>query len=363
MNTYRVAIVGLGRMGSTIDDEVQDEASLTLPYSIASTCRASERLELVAGSDLRSDRRDAFRERWGVEALYEDYLDMVAEARPDIVAICTTATGLDKPGNRAPSAEFRGDSHADLTVALSEAGVPMLYVEKAMASSMAAADEALAACQRNGTRINVGVLRRFHPAYQQMKAATDRGDIGEPASVVHFGASSLMHGHIHSIDTISYLLGDPGIDEVRGELEPEDAVDQNMVYADPRARFDLRMSNGVGVTSVPTGTIEVEILGSEGSIRALNNNADITLRRAATGGGRRAKWEDATAPEWTPKSAVINCMEDLVDAHETGRPALADSKQSHHMTEACIAVAESHRQGGAWVSLPVANRDLYVFHV
>ena len=363
MNTYRVAIVGLGRMGSTIDDEVQDEASVTLPYSIASTCRASERLELVAGSDLRLDRRDAFRERWGVEALYEDYLEMVARERPDIVAICTTATGLDKPGNRAPSAEFRGDSHAELTTALAEAGVPMLYVEKAMACSMAAADEALAACQKSGARINVGVLRRFHPAYQQMKAVIDRGDIGEPASVVHFGASSLMHGHIHSIDTISYLLGDPGIDAVRGELEPEDAVHGNMVSADPRARFDLKMSNGVGVSSVPAGTIEVEVLGSEGSVRALNNNSSITLRRTATAGGRRARWEDATAPEWTPRSAVLNCMEDLVDAHETDRPALADAKQSHGITEACIAVAESHRQGGGWVSLPMANRDLYVFHV
>lgn len=363
MKTYRVAIVGLGRMGSTIDDEVQDEASVTLPYSIASTCRTSERLELVAGSDLRQDRRDAFRERWGVEALYEDYLEMVARERPDIVAICTTATGLDKPGNMAPSEEFRGDSHADLTAALSEAGVPMMYVEKAMASSMTAADKAIAACQRNGTRINVGVLRRFHPAYQQMKAVIDRGDIGEPESVVHFGASSLMHGHIHSIDTISYLLGDPGIDAVRGELEPEDAVSENMVYADPRARFDLKMSNGVGVTSVPTGTIEVEVLGSKGSVRALNNNTSITLRRTATTGRRRARWEESTGPDWTPRSAVVNCMEDLVDAHETGRPALADSKQSHHMTEACIAVAESHRQGGSWVSLPMANRDLYVFHV
>jgi predicted dehydrogenase len=196
-----------------------------------------------------------------------------------------------------------------------------------------------------------------------MKAVIDRGDIGDPASVVHYGASSLMHGHIHSIDTISYLLGDPGIDAVRGELGPDDAVGGNMLYADPRARFDLRMSNGVGVTSVPTGTIEVEVLGSEGSVRALNNNTSITLRRAATGGGRRAKWGDAIAPEWTPRSAVVNCLEDLVDAHETGRPALADAAHSHHMTEACIAVAESHRIGGSWVPLPMDNRDLYVFHV
>ena len=172
-----------------------------------------------------------------------------------------------------------------------------------------------------------------------------------------------MHGHIHSIDTISYLLGDSGIDAVRGELEPGAAVHGNMVSADPRARFELKMSNGVGVWSVSTGTIEVEVLGSEGSVRALNNNNGMVLRRTGAAGGRRQKWEDAKTPAWKPRSAVVNCLEDMVDAHESGRTALADAKQSHSITEACIAVAESHRQGGAWVSLPLENRDLYVFHV
>ena len=31
--------------------------------------------------------------------------------------------------------------------------------------------------------------------------------IGEPQAALFFGASALMHGHIHTIDTLSYLLG------------------------------------------------------------------------------------------------------------------------------------------------------------
>ena len=46
--TYRVGIIGLGRMGSTIDDEGHTE----LPYSIAASAVGSPRLELVAGADL-----------------------------------------------------------------------------------------------------------------------------------------------------------------------------------------------------------------------------------------------------------------------------------------------------------------------
>ena len=46
-----------------------------------------------------------------------------------------------------------------------------------------------------------------------------------------------------------------------------------------------------------------------------------------------------------------------------GRPTKANVESSHGVAEALLAVPESHRQGGAWVTLPVENRDLYVFHV
>ena len=78
MTPYKVAIIGLGRMGSTIDDEGHFE----VPYSVAAATKASTRLELVAGADLQSEKRDAFSERWNV-AVYEDFRDdLLAAPRP-----------------------------------------------------------------------------------------------------------------------------------------------------------------------------------------------------------------------------------------------------------------------------------------
>ena len=56
MKTYRVGIIGLGRMGSTIDDE----GHAVKPYSVAACCEVIDRLELVAGSDLQADKRGGF---------------------------------------------------------------------------------------------------------------------------------------------------------------------------------------------------------------------------------------------------------------------------------------------------------------
>ena len=82
MKTYRVAIVGLGRMGSTLDQ------------SIASASHVSERLQVVAGAETIPERRTAFQEKWGIETVYEDYQEMIEKEQPDLVAVCTTATGL-----------------------------------------------------------------------------------------------------------------------------------------------------------------------------------------------------------------------------------------------------------------------------
>ena len=358
MQKHTVAIIGLGRMGSTIDDEGHGD----VPYSVAAATRASERLELVAGADLLPDKRDAFQSRWGT-AVYEDFRAMIRREEPDLVAICTAAC-LPKPAREAPDARFRGDSHADLAVAVADLGVPMIYLEKAMASSMERADEIRDAVKRNNTLFNTGVLRRFDNRYDVVKDAVAAGQVGEVQAVIHYAGSSLMHGHIHSIDTVSYLIGDPAIEAVRGELLPRGLqIEGNHIPSDPSATYQLRFANGVEAWSIPTAPWEFEIIGSEGAIRSCNNGASVLLRQPGTVQGRKTLWEEVPVDPVPPRSTTQCCLEDLATARESGQPTRGHIDVTHHITEATIAVAESHRQGGAWVELPLPERDLYIFHI
>jgi len=362
MKTYRVAIIGLGRMGSTIDEEFGELEAWRSPTAIAAACAASDRLEVVAGADLFPEKRAAFTGKWGVEAVYEDYLEMIEKERPDLVAICTVATTALKPARQAPSRDFRGDAHADLTVSVSNAGVPMVFCEKAMACSMTKADAARDACHKNGTLYNTGLLRRFNNQNHMIRKRIEDGDIGEVSGAVVLSSSSLMHGHVHSIDTLSYLLGDPKIKAIRGELQPRDMeIEDNMLDRDPSSTFQIEYENGVQAASLPfKGTWEFEVIGSEGSIRSHNDGQEVLLRKV---GARGSWWDVAPDPTVTPESSVVYLLEDLVNAHESGGTTLGNVDVTHQTTEACLAVAESHSRGGAWVELPMENRDLYVFHV
>ena len=364
MKRCRVGIIGLGRMGSTIDDEFGELETWRSPTAIAAACAASDRLEVVAGADLLPERRSAFTEKWGVTAVYEDYLEMIEKEEPDLVAICTVATTALKPAREAPHPGFRGDAHADLTIAVADAGVPLIFCEKAMACSMEKADAVRDACNRNGAHYNSGLLRRFNNQNHMIRRRIEDGDIGEVRGAVHMTSSSLMHGHIHSIDTLSYLLGDPGIRGRPGRptCPATLKIEDNWLGHDPRAVFEIEYENGLSSSSVPFGgTWEFEISRrSEGSIRSLNDGQEVLLRRK---GGRGEWWDIAPDPTVTPESSVVYLLEDLVEAHESGRPTLGNVDVTHLTTEACLAVAESHVKGGAWVDLPMQQRDLYVFHV
>jgi predicted dehydrogenase len=347
MKVYRVAIIGLGRMGSTIDEEVIDYPAVALPYSIAACCAHSNRLELVAGADLLAEKRDAFGAKWGTKALYDDFVKMIEQEKPDLVAVCT-----------------KGENHAELGAAVAELGVPMLYLEKAMGCSMAEADLVREACLKNETVFNTGVLRRFDVRYRVVREAIDRGDVGEPIAAVHYAATNLLHGHIHSIDTLSYLLGDPAITRVQGELRSGEIVN-NRIDKDPNAIYRLAFEKGVEAWTVPAGHWEFEVLGTEGTIRSFNNGVSQSLRRlgAPVGEKKRRMLESVVLPDVTPKSAVLDCLEDLLDAYENDRPTLGHVGVTHHITEACLAVAQSHRDGGVWVDVPGVDRELYVYHV
>ena len=347
MKKYRLAIIGLGRMASTIDQEIINYPPVKLPYSIASSCQEIDRIELVAGADILSEKRSAFSSKWGVRALYQDYIEMITQEEPDIVAICT-----------------KGELHAEMAVQVAESGVKMIYLEKAIACSMDEADKVLEACRKNDVFLNTGVLRRFDSRYQIAKKWIDQGGIGDLQYGVHYAATSLLHGHIHAIDTLMYLMGDPRAIRVRGDLRPHGLlIEDNRLDSDPSSTYQIVFENGLEATTIPVGNWDFEVFGAEGTIKSSNNGMNWQLHQKTQITDRYTPFLDVEYPDPVHHSATVFCLEDLIDALETGRQTLGDIGIAHHATEICLAVAESHQQGGHWIDLPLKNRSLYIYHV
>ncbi len=91
-----------------------------------------------------------------------------------------------------------------------------------MACSMREADAVRDAVLKHKTLYNTGVLRRFDKRYHQMRKLIQDGEIGDPVTAIHYAKTNVLHGHSHSVDTLMFLLGDPQITSVWGEIIPRD---------------------------------------------------------------------------------------------------------------------------------------------
>jgi predicted dehydrogenase len=270
-----------------------------------------------------------------------------------------------------------GPLHARMTVMAAEAGVPMIYCEKAMACCLEGtgtdkgADDVKKLIDSKHIAFNTGVLRRFDPRFHKARELIEQGKIGTPRTVVHFASASLLHGHIHSVDAILYLLqkrelpgpGDPRVRAVRGELRPQDTTaTKNRFDKDPLAVYTLELDGGVEAVTAPAGNWDFEVVGEEGALRCHNNSMEWSLRTRQPLGKKFHAFRPAEFPKVQPRSATVNCLVDLIEAHEQHRPTRGNVETAQHATEVCLAVAESHLQGGKRITLPMKNRQLYVYH-
>jgi predicted dehydrogenase len=118
-------------------------------------------LELVAVADVRVENAERAAREFGAEAHYGDYHDLLARGDLDFVDICTP--------------EFL---HAEQTEAAAAAGLHVVC-EKPMASSVTEADRMIRACEAAGVHLLVAHSRRFTGRYREVRAAIDRGEIGD----------------------------------------------------------------------------------------------------------------------------------------------------------------------------------------
>ena len=177
--TFRAAVVGCGRIGSTIDDEHQNKPQFRYPWAHAPAYIEAKGVELVAASDLRPAQLDDFKHRWGVTALYTDFMEMVKQEQPDIVSVTTAAP-----------------DRADVVIGLAESGcVKAIYATKPISVSLAEADAMIEACHQHNVIFALACHKNWSPWFQACLQVIEQGEIGQFRSMVCNFSWSLSRGH------------------------------------------------------------------------------------------------------------------------------------------------------------------------
>lgn len=345
MSTYRAAVIGLGRMGSTFDDEMKQGGSIFLPYCHAPSYFESPQTDLVAGADPHDEQRQIFAERWGLneDQMFADYREMLAEVRPDIVSVCTTAR-----------------HRAQIVQDCARAGVRAIWAEKPIALTLAEADQMLAVCRETNTALAINCARRWNPFFAETRRMIEAGELGDILQVTGYAQCGLSHNGSHLIDTIRYLAGGE-VEWVFGEIESDEAAQGE---GDPQGNGYLAFDNGVRsfIRATPCGIAswEFDVIGSKGRVRSLNNALewDCSERIEDPASGRNLLAKTPLAWPTRMQGMGQTIIEDLVNAIETGDPPRCSGDDGLKALEIALALRESHRRGGHKVALPLTDRNL-----
>jgi len=338
MDTYRAGIIGLGRIASTMDDLHQGHHFIALPFAHMPCLLEIPNVEVVAGSDPFGPQRDSFASRWGVENLYSDYREMLANERLDVVTVATNAS-----------------PRHDIVMAAIEAGVRGIYAEKPMALTLADADDMVNAAEQRGVALAVGCTRRSDPWWKQVKHLIDAGELGTIMQINAMGDSPISLNGSHLIDLVRFLANDE-VAWVFGESESDAAAAGD---DDHRLNGYLAFRNGARafLRTMPSGALDwsCDVIGDRGTIRVTGNGANFEWLTMSK------DWVVTSRALPRPqrfKSPGVMAFLDLLDAIEIGRKPVCSGADGRAALEIAVAMRESHRRGGVRVDLPLDDRSL-----
>lgn len=329
--TVRIGVIGTGNIGT---------------YHIGTLTQHVSGAEVAAVFDVAAERAAEVAERAGA-AVHSSAEDLIGDPAVDAVVVASP-----------------GELHAEQVLTCIAMGKPVLC-EKPLAPTTGECLKVIEAEAAGGRQlVQLGFMRRYDAGYRDLKAAVDRGDIGEalllhcvhrnPSVYDYFTSDmSLTDSVVHEVDTARWLLGDEiaAVSVVAGKPSPRAVIrDPQMVM------FEMSSGVLVDVESFVNAQygydVRCELVGSEG-VASLDTPARGTVTRAGTRGLHvPADWRERFDAAFKAE------LQDWVSNLQTGVVGGADVWDGY----AATAVAEAGlraRAEGSRVAVDLVDRPAF----
>jgi predicted dehydrogenase len=290
----KIGIVGCGGMGTT---HLLSIKALAAEYDIAVTAIA----------DLQDSRLERAAGIWPGAAKYKEGMELLEKEEIDIILICL------------PS-----DLHTRFAVAAMERHINV-FLEKPVCLTEEDCDKLLKVQKRTGARVLVGQVVRVTDEYRYLKELTDNGTYGRLRSltlwrlggIVDWGyqnwfrslersGSVVLDLHIHDVDFLRYLLGEPDRVYVNARKNEEGMPEQIIT----QYRFGETIASAEAVWDNPKGfPFEAGYRACfEHATVVFGSNAENKLTEYSGNNGRRVPVLERGYRE-TNRAAGINISE------------------------------------------------------
>ena len=332
--------------------------------------------EIATVADADATGLAAARKKLGGIAGFADYRKMLAETKPDLVAV----------------APRYADEHRDMILAAIESGARGIYVEKPFCRSLAEADEIVAACAKRNVKLAIAHRNRYQPTLVTCAKLVKDGAIGRLLELRGRGKEDDRGGSLdlwvlgsHVLNMAAFFTGKPVSctatvlqearpvvrDDLKDGAEGLGPLAGNEVHA----RFETEggvpvFFESVAKAGMKTAGFGLQLIGT-GGIIDLRCDA-IPVAYILQGSPFQPTPEPRT---WTPISTAgigrpepgenpgklvmshVTPGRDLIAAIREDRAPLCSAEDGRVIVEMISAVFELHRLGGARVTFPLKTRQ------
>lgn len=332
--------------------------------------------EIVGVADLNPDGLAKELAKLKVTVGFADYREMLAKAKPEIVAIGMRNIEL----------------HRDVVLAVIEGGVRGIYIEKPFCRTPAEADEIVAACAKAKVKLAIAHRNRYHPALPAVEKLVADGTIGKVLEIRCRGKEDARGGSLdlwvlgsHLLNLATFFAGKPvacsAVMLQDGKLVTRADVKEGAEGVGPlagnevHARYETERGIPVFFDSIANAGdraagFGLQLIGTKGIIDLRIDEQPLAHLLAGN------PFDPVKEPRmWTPiSSAGLGLPEpiadvrgqtgdhllpgrDLISAIRENREPLCSASDGRQIVEMICAVFESHRLGGQRVAFPLTNRQ------
>ncbi|MCX6900251.1 MAG: Gfo/Idh/MocA family oxidoreductase [Verrucomicrobia bacterium] len=304
-----------------------------------------------------------------------DYRAMLAETKPDIVAIAPRFV----------------DEHRDMALAAVEAGARGIYSEKPFCRTPAEADEIVAACERRQVKLALAHVGRYHPVLPVVERLLREGGIGRLLELRARGKEDSRGGALdlwvlgsHVLNLATYFGGKPlacsatllqgGRPVVRGDVKDGDEGVGPLAGNEVHARFEMERGVPLFFDSVQgageKGTgFGLQLVGTKGIVDVRSDKEPLVQLLAGSPflPGRPRIWVPISSAGLGKPEPLAEVKEtgnrhlfagrDLIAAMRENRAPLCSALDGRVVVEMICAVFESHRLNGQHVTFPLKTRQ------
>lgn len=347
MTTLRYALIGCGRIS---------------PNHIAAA--QANGLDIVALCDIVPDNMEDKAVKFELSEAagkYTNYKKMLAEAKPDLVAICTES-----------------GKHAAIAMDCIEAGCHLI-IEKPIALSIADADDIIRAAREKKVVVSACHQNRFNKSIQKIREAYDKrrfGRLFHGAAHIRWNrgweyyarakwrgtweqdGGALMNQCIHNIDLLRWMMGD----EIVEVFAYTDRLNHPYIEAEDLGLALIRFKNGAyglieGTNNVYPKNLEetLYIFGEKGTVKAGGQSVNIIEEwrfSDALDDAEQVKQEYHETPPNVYGFGHTPLYSDVIDAIINKRQPAVTAEDGKHAMELVLAIYKSAAEGRP-VKLPL----------